>query len=61
MKYWVSSVTHPSWAVGSEDGHLNEHVVDEAMANLADQLKSPVPAVRIPLVNEGNNLLSHGS
>lgn len=61
FSYIHSSVTQPSWAVGPDDGHLNEHAVDEAMANLADQLNSRVPAVRIPPANEGNNLSSHGS
>jgi hypothetical protein len=61
LSYYHSSVTQSSWAVGPDDGHLNEHAVDEAMANLADQLNSRVPAVRIPPANEGNNLSSHGS
>ena len=51
FNYYHSPVAQPSWAVGPDDGHLNEHAVDEAMANLADKLDSLVPAARSRAVN----------
>ena len=51
FSYAHSSVTHPSWAVGPDDGHLNEHAVDEAMATLADKLDSIIPVARSTHIN----------
>ena len=36
---YAVSPTLEEWAVGPEDGHLNEHATDEAMASLAAQLE----------------------
>lgn len=38
FEYYHSPVTLEAWAVGPEDGHLNEHAVDEAMASLAGKI-----------------------
>lgn len=37
-RHYHSSVYLENWAVGPMDGHLNQHAVDEAMADLADKL-----------------------
>lgn len=51
FNYYHIPITLADWAVGPDDGHLNEHAGDEAMANLAGKLDSLVPAARSRAVN----------
>jgi hypothetical protein len=39
----IVAVTVPDWRVGPEDGHLNQHAVDQTMRGLANDLKSFIP------------------
>jgi len=42
----IVAVTVPDWRVGPEDGHLNQHAVDQTMRGLANDLKSFIPDKR---------------
>jgi len=44
FEFYHSPVTLEAWAVGPEDGHFNEHAVDEAMARLAERIVPLLPA-----------------
>jgi hypothetical protein len=52
----VIPVTVPDWRVGPEDGHLNARATDQAMAELANRLRSRIADDRFAGVNSATHL-----